>query len=338
MVLQENTPLAPLTTFGIGGKARYFAAVSSVYELQEACAEAVKRGVRVFVLGGGSNVLVSDGGFDGLVVKNEIKGMRETIDGDQVLIEAGAGESWDAFVAHCVDQRYWGVENLSYIPGTVGAAPVQNIGAYGVEVGSVIESVKTVDARTGKEERYANRECKFSYRDSVFKRSDSRHLVITSVVFRLSLKPTPNLAYKDLHDRFPGQIAPTIGQIRESVIAIRSAKFPDLSKTGTAGSFWKNPIIGKTLFGTLRTTYPLLPSFPVDDSSVKVPLAWILDNACNLKGYMRGKVGLYGKQPLVLVAEKGATQADVDALDEEVAVIVKQKTGIAIEREVQSIG
>jgi UDP-N-acetylmuramate dehydrogenase len=289
------------------------------------------------MLGGGSNIVLSDGGFDGLVVKNEMKGIRESREGDAALVDAQAGELWDDLVAHCVEKGYWGLENLSLIPGTVGASPVQNIGAYGVEAKDTIESVRVIDMRTGKEETFSNEECKFAYRTSVFKRLDGRHYAIVSVRFRLSLAPKPNLSYKDLKVRFAGREEPSLSDIRRAVIDIRTGKFPDLKEVGTAGSFWKNPIISESLFRSLRERYPLVPAFPTPDGSVKVPLAWLLDNACGLKGYVKGSVGLWKNQPLVLVAHAGATQAELDAFADEIAGVVMQKTGIAIEREVESI-
>ena len=379
MAILENISLALHTTFKIGGAARYFCAVSSVTELREAIAFASKQSVPFFVLGWGSNLLVGDAGFSGLVIKNEIKGTDfekqvrdekqgqvEIVENDVVYVTVGAGEGWDELVAKTVEKGLWGLENLSLIPGTVGASPVQNIGAYGVEVGDYIESVHvldTSDTEKSIEKTFSNSECHFGYRDSMFKRPESKKYIITTVTFRLSTKPDPKLLYKDLREYFAGKTAnsviaathPSQSAIRDAVIAIRTGKFPDLSVVGTAGSFWKNPIITRTHFEKLKTTWPNMPSFPVDSVGVnvdanpkadgdyvKVPLAYILDAVCGLKGFTKGdvrsSVGLFHKQPLVVVAEKGASASDVEHVAQFVASRVKEKTGISIEREVEYLG
>lgn len=339
MRIEENAPLGPLTTFRAGGKARYLCAASSVSDLREARAFAIERGLPVFVLGGGSNVLVSDAGYPGLVIRNEIRGMRGFDRGDAVVMEAGAGEPWDGFVEACVEKGLWGVENLSLIPGTVGAVPVQNVGAYGVEAKDVVASVKAFDMATGEEVEMSNADCLFAYRDSVFKRPESKRLVITAVSFLLSLSPRPNLSYKDLKDRFAVATAqPTAREVREAVISIRTGKFPDLSELGTAGSFWKNPVISSSEYEGLKGRYPDMPHYPAGEGRVKVPLAWVLDNVCGLKGHRKGRVRLFERQPLVLAAEFGATQAEIDSFAREVEERVMRDTGIRIDREVESIG
>jgi len=370
MKIQENIPLGPYTTFGIGGNARYFCVVTNEEEMVIALRYAREHGLELFVLGGGSNVVISDAGFPGFVVKNEIQIITETRRAGIVTIMVGAGESWDGFVFHCVSRGYWGIENLSAIPGTVGAAPVQNIGAYGVEVRNVIESVRAIDVRTGAAKVFLNAECLFSYRDSFFKTKEGKNFIITEVTFQLGTLPKPNLFYKDLRDYFKRservELAetsepdgassrnfsaekypcsanstlsdPSLKNIRDAVIKIRSGKFPDLSKIGTAGSFWKNPIIAKPHFEKLAEKYHGIPSFPAVGDKVKVPLAWILDNICDLKGYAEHRVGLFKNQPLVLVAEDGATADEIRRFAIKVASTVKKKTGIDIEPEVCFIG
>jgi UDP-N-acetylmuramate dehydrogenase len=339
METRERESLAPHTTFKIGGEARHLARVSSVEEAREAIAFAHGRALRIFVLGGGSNLLASDAGFDGLVIKNEIMGIEARVDGDDALVSVGAGEPWDGFVAYCVEKGLWGVENLSAIPGTVGAAPVQNIGAYGVEVKDLVVSVGTIDMRTGEARTFTNAECDFSYRESFFKTEEGRSFMIASVLFRLSAKPRPNLSYRDVNEYFikKGVATPTIGEIRAAVTEIRAGKFPSLDEVGTAGSFWKNPIIPAAEFARLKAAFPLVPSFPAPEGMAKVPLAWILDHACGLKGHKVGKVGLYKNQPLVLYAEKGATSGEVEAFATAIERAVREKTGIAIEREVKGL-
>jgi UDP-N-acetylmuramate dehydrogenase len=308
-----------------------------VAELGEAVAFAKARSLPFFVLGGGSNVLVGDGEFPGLVIHMCVAGIRETCEGDVVRLEVGAGESWETFVRICVERGYWGVENLSLIPGTVGASPVQNIGAYGGEVKDVIESVSVIDAVSGASLTLGADECAFAYRDSIFKKTQGKNFIITYVTFRLSKVPSPNLSYKDLAERFSANPNPTLAQIREAVISIRTSKFPDLSLLGTAGSFWKNPVISTSEFDALKAAYPLIPSYSAGKGMVKIPLAWILDVVCGLKGYAKGPVHLFKNQPLVLTAERTATATEVHAFADEIEAVVRSKTGIIIEREVNSL-
>lgn len=343
MEIVQSVPLGPRTTFGIGGDARYFCVAKSERDIIEAIKFAQEKGVPLFVLGGGSNVLVSDAGFAGLVVKMEIGGMNFAETDKGVWVDVGAGESWDVFVAAAVLRGYWGLENLSAIPGTVGAAPVQNIGAYGVEVRNVIESVQAIDSTTGAAKVFSNAECRFGYRESFFKTPEGARWIITSVRFRLSKEPQPNLSYKDLVERFVETPAPALADIRDAVIAIRAAKFPHLDEIGTAGSFWKNPTLSSDEFAALSARYPGLPSFPTPSDvaagpgRVKVSLAWILDKVCGLKGFALGKAALWKSQPLVLVAERGAKTADVKTLVQSVVGVVKEKTGITIDQEVRSL-
>lgn len=336
MKILEQVSLAEHTTFKIGGPARFFGTVTNMDELGEALVFAKEKSIPLFVIGGGSNILFPDHGFSGLILKMDIKGFTCKEDGNSVLVSVGAGEPWDETVLQTVIRGLWGLENLSLIPGTVGASPVQNIGAYGVEVKDCIESVTTIDALTGTEKIFSNKECCFGYRTSIFKRSAYKKYIITKVTFRLSIKPKPNLAYKDIERFFDEKkiTHPTQMDIRNAVIFIRTNKFPNLIEVGTAGSFWKNPIITKELYESLKKKFPLLPLFPVDKNNVKVPLAWILDNICGLKGFSQGSVGLFNKQPLVLTVQKNSRATDVDTFALYISQCVKEKTGISIEREV----
>lgn len=399
--LQENVPLRDLTTFRIGGIARYFVAVGDVAGLKEAVAFAKKKRIHVLVLGGGSNTLIANGKIDALVVKIEIKGIEweskilpflkggdqsgegfkssglrppplgkeESLNGGFVTVVVGAGESWDGFVAKTVKRGLWGFENLSGIPGTVGAAPIQNIGAYGAEVKDATSWVEVFDIKTGKVKKLTNKECQFGYRDSIFKKPEGKGFIITRVAFRLTRNSTPNLGYKDLENYFMprfspslegenkrggahptsilpskdgGKETPTLFAIRRAVLEIRSKKFPDLRKHGTAGSFFKNPIISQEKFNVLTEKYPALPGFELkvsgQKSMVKLSLAWILDNICGLKGFKKGGVGLFEKQPIVLVNSGGASAKEIQKFADEIIARVKEKTGIDIEPEVQSIG
>ncbi|MDP3661708.1 MAG: UDP-N-acetylmuramate dehydrogenase [bacterium] len=328
MELLKNVSIAEFTSFKIGGKADYFCRARSVDELKEALAFARRHSLPIFILGGGTNMLLSDDGFRGVVVKIELHGVKW---GEASVV--AAGENWDSFVAETVARGLWGLENLSGIPGTVGAAPVQNIGAYGVEIAEVLEWVEALDMRTGEIKQLSNADCAFAYRDSIFKKQEGKNFIITRVAFRLQKDGAPNLQYKDLAEYFSSGGAPTLQQIRRAVLEIRARKFPDLKTHGTAGSFFKNPIISKEKFEELKKRFPGLSGFPVP-SGVKVPLAWILDKICGLKGFEQDNTALWKDQPLVLVNKGGASASAVSALADNIAHIVKEKTGIEIEREV----
>jgi UDP-N-acetylmuramate dehydrogenase len=339
MRILENVSLSTYTTFRIGGPARYFVVVKSTNDIVEALKYAQDSSLKIFVLGGGSNILVSDSGFDGLVIKNEIEGievLRE--DEDTITVRVGAGNDWDQFVSSMVDKGYGGIENLSLIPGTVGASPVQNIGAYGTEVKDSIISVETIDIDSMEAKTFSNKGCEFSYRDSFFKRNGG--YIITHVVFNLSKKPSVNISYKDLTAFFGDRKSDTpvgIKEVRDAVIEIRKSKLPDVSVYGTAGSFFKNPVIDEKQYKVLKKKYPGLPSFPYGKDQVKVPLAWILDHVCGFKGVKRGNVGIYKNQALVII-NTGGNANDVISLAKDMISSVKEHTGIDIEPEVQYIG
>ncbi|MBX2866365.1 UDP-N-acetylmuramate dehydrogenase [Candidatus Kaiserbacteria bacterium] len=332
MNIQTQVSLAPYTTFGIGGNAEFFVEVRSVEELKEAVLWAKEKGISVTVLGGGSNVLVSDRGVTGLVICNKIEGITY----EDEMVHVGAGVVFDDLVLETVEKGLWGLENLSAIPGTVGAAPIQNIGAYGVEVSSVIESVHTSHLTDGSERVFSNKACAFGYRDSFFKTEEGRNYIVTGVTFHLKKEGDPHIEYKDLQNYFID--TPTQRQVRDAVIEIRSKKFPDWHKKGTGGSFFKNPIISKEQYEVLEKKYPELPGFPVGDR-VKVPLGWILDKVLHIKGVTneRGTVGTYEGQALVIVNHGGATAEEVDAFAQKIAEDVFGITDIRIEREVRSI-
>lgn len=333
--IKEKVNLAPYTTFGIGGPAEYFAVVESEDELMALVGE---RYQSITVLGGGSNVLIDDAGIKGLVIKNEIKGVTSVISGDQVLVTAGAGEDWDGLVALTVKEGWWGLENLSAIPGSVGATPIQNVGAYGVEIASLIKSVRVFDIAQGLFRDFTNEECVFGYRDSFFKTEAGRMMIVTKVTYSLSLVPAPKLHYKDLAARFALETdSNNISQtaIRDAVIEIRAGKFPDWKQIGTAGSFFKNPVIDKVQYESLVAQYPGLPGYPEKEGKIKVSLGWILDNICDVKGLREGNVGLYEKQALVLVNFGGATALQIKSFADKIRDEVFKKTQIEIEMEVR---
>ncbi|MFM2357832.1 MAG: hypothetical protein RJA61_569 [Candidatus Parcubacteria bacterium] len=337
MKIQRNIPLASLTTFRVGGEALFFTEVNSLDDLKEAVAFGLKEKIPLFVLGGGSNILVNDQGFAGLVVKIYIKGISYEQKGNDVFVTSKAGELWDDLVSFCVSKGFWGIENLSFIPGTVGAAPVQNIGAYGVELKDILEKVFVFDKKDSSFKYLSLLECDFAYRDSIFKK-ENRYIVV-EVILKLSLVPQPKLTYKDIQVFFEKhkEENPNIMRIREVVVEIRKNKLPDWHSLGTAGSFFKNPIINRDHHLRLLEKYPTLPAFEVDALHVKIPLAWILDKVCGLKGFREGYVGLYEHQPLALVNFGGATSTDIENFAEKISKIVKEKTNIEIEWEVQKI-
>lgn len=343
MDIKENTPLGPYTTFKIGGPARFFCVASSEADVVEAAAFASELSVPLFVLGGGSNLLVSDDGFAGLVMKMEIAGIEDASVGPDgsVSVSAGAGVVWDDFVAHTVERGWQGLENLSAIPGTVGAAPVQNVGAYGVEASQAVSSVRAFDVHAGAFVELSNAECRFAYRDSVFKHQKGRY-IITRVTFALRAGGPVDISYKDLRDRLAPDIEaasanrPSVAAVRQAVIEIRAAKLPDWKKWGTAGSFFKNPVIAADHFKKLSLEYPGLPGFSEPDGRMKVPLGYVLDKICGARGLCIGDVCTYEKQALVVMARKaGARASDVVAFTRELMRQVKEKTGIDIEAEVE---
>ncbi|MES3031022.1 MAG: UDP-N-acetylmuramate dehydrogenase [Patescibacteria group bacterium] len=338
MTIKENISLKDFTTFKIGGNARFFCKASSEDELLEAIGFSKKHKVPFFILGGGSNILVPDAGFPGLVIKMELKGVvyEEGEKTTKAIVQAG--ENWDGFVADTVSRGLYGLENLSSIPGTVGAAPVQNIGAYGTEVKNTVESVYALDLKKDEFVTLSNAECRFDYRDSLFKKEKGRY-VILSVTFVLSREKSLNHSYKDLTEYFGRKhiSKPTLAQVRDAVVEIRKGKFPDLTHVGTAGSFFKNPVVSVKKAEELVSKYPEIITYSVNSKFTKIPLAWILDHVCGFKGKQKGSVGVYKNQALVLVNHGGAKAVDVIALAQEMLESVYEKTGIEIEPEVEYV-
>ncbi len=333
LTVQEKVRLSNWVSFKTGGEARYFIEVTTVKALQEAVAFSREKQLPFYVLGGGTNLLVSDAGYEGVIIKMNILGRTYVASTTKVTLEAGAGESFDAIVKETTQKSLWGLENLSYIPGTVGATPVQNVGAYGVEVADLISHVTVYNVEEKKITIYSNSECLFSYRHSVFK--ENKNIIIVSVTFVLSLLATPKLSYADLASLPIRKQTPH--DIRNAIITIRQAKFPDWNVVGTAGSFFKNPFITSEHANTLLTKYPDIPTYISNTTMVKVSLGYILDKVCGLKGYSIGPVGLYEKQALVLVATSAATTKDIHNFKEIIVKKVFEKTFIHIEQEVTEI-
>lgn len=334
--VERNVLLAQHTTLHVGGVADYFVVVKTEEELVEALQFAQQVAVSSLILGGGSNVLISDAGYRGLVIQNKIDGTIIEAKVDNVRVSVGAGVVLDELVADTVSKGYWGLENLSAIPGTVGATPIQNVGAYGVEVSSLITTVTAIHCETFTVKVFTNAECQFDYRDSFFKSPEGRQWVVMNVTFTLSKKPNAKLTYGALTALSEeANITPAL--VRAEVVRIRSTKFPDWNVVGTAGSFFKNPIVTKAKFESLQTEYPDIVGYEVAEESVKVSLGWVLDNVCHLRGYCENGLCLYEKQALVLVNMSAADAAAVDAFAQKIAAIVKEKTDIEIEREVRMV-
>ncbi|MCD5381974.1 MAG: UDP-N-acetylmuramate dehydrogenase [Candidatus Pacebacteria bacterium] len=335
--IQKDIPLAPYTTFGIGGVADFFVSVDSFDAVREACQWAQANNQPIQILGHGSNVLISDEGVRGLVIHMAVHGVTYTDTPAGVLVTAGAGVVFDDLVADTVARGLWGLENLSAIPSSVGAAPVQNIGAYGAEVATMITEVAIYDYATNETRRLSGHECAFGYRDSIFKKEVAASWVVTQVTFLLHTEGGPNIAYKDLAHHFDGNDMPTCAHVRDAVIAIRSQKFPDWSTEGNAGSFFKNPVIPRVQYAELIERYPDMPGFPTDDGHIKTSTAWILDHILHSKGVQEGSVRLYERQPLVLVNCGGATATEVAGFAQSIADRVQECCGIALEWEVTQI-
>jgi UDP-N-acetylmuramate dehydrogenase len=338
MQIENNVLLAPYTTFGIGGMARYFVRVTSIDEIKQSLDFARDQHQPVLILGGGSNMLVPDTGWDGLVIKIELRGLEfedDEHDASKKILIAQAGEPWERVVEQAVKHSLWGLENLSGIPGTVGGAVVQNIGAYGAALSQTLLWVEALDTRDNTIQKITNTECRFAYRDSIFKHSP--HLIVLKAACKLSREPKPDVSYKDLAARF-GSSSPDIAAIRAAVLDIRKGKFPDLAVEGTAGSFFKNPIVPVAEAEALKARYPDMPLFDMPETEgTKVPLAWLLDKVLNLKGASVGGARLYEKQPLVIVAKKNTPANDVHLLAQKIKKEMQEKLNIKIEEEVKII-
>jgi UDP-N-acetylmuramate dehydrogenase len=311
----EDQPLAPLTTFEVGGAARFFADVRSEEELIGSVGFARRRGLALFVLGGGSNVLFGDSGFDGLVIRIGIRGVEFA----GAVAIAAAGEDWDGFCATCVARGLAGVECLSGIPGTVGGTPVQNVGAYGQEVSETIETVRAYDLESERFVDLRNRDCGFGYRKSIFNTVARGRYVVTAVTFRLEPGGAPKIVYKDLRICF-GDSEPTLAEVRAAVRRIRGEKGMLVRQGGpdsrSAGSFFKNPVVAIAHFELLRKRFEDLPGFPSDDGSVKIPAAWLIERAGFEKGYRRGRAGLSTRHTLALTNRGNAIAAEIRELED----------------------
>jgi len=291
------------------------------------------------VLGSGSNILFTSN-FKGTILYPEISGIKiedKDLNKGEVIVSAGAGINWDDFVAWTVDNGFGGLENLSLIPGKVGATPVQNIGAYGVEVKDQIVSVRTLIVNDGSIRVFENNECEFGYRNSIFKRREKGRYLVTRVYYRLAINPQMNLIYDSLKEEVNKIGTETLQNTRQAVINIRRNKLPDPEIIGNAGSFFKNPVVNKSVAGSLKNRYPDLPVYPDQEGYIKLASGWLIDR-CGWKGKRRGDAGVHEKQALVLVNYGKATGKEILDLSEEIKESVRDKFGIDLEREVEVVG
>jgi UDP-N-acetylmuramate dehydrogenase len=329
----ENYPLKDLNTFGIAVHSRYFVSVSSISELKELLASDIVKNHPLLTMGGGSNILFTDD-FPGLIILNNIKGIEIIKESnDEVLVSSGGGEVWQDLVMFSLGKNLGGIENLSLIPGSVGAAPIQNIGAYGVELKEVMASLTAIELATGEERTFSNADCDFGYRNSVFKKELKDKYIITTVTLKLANNPQLNTSYGAINSllKEKGIEEPTVRDVSKAVIEIRRSKLPDPAELGNAGSFFKNPVVDKIDYEGLKLTFPDIPGY-VNQDQVKIPAAWLIEQ-CGWKGKRLGNIGVHDRQPLVLVNHGGGNGEEIKDLSIEIRESVIAKFGIELEVE-----
>jgi UDP-N-acetylmuramate dehydrogenase len=330
--MEYNIDLKDFTTFGVSANAKKFTTFSTEEEARNLTKN---NNEALLILGGGSNILLTQD-FNGLVLKNEIKGISIIEKNNvSVVLKVGAGEEWHNFVLHTIENGYFGIENMSLIPGSVGASPMQNIGAYGVEIKDVFEKLEALEIETGEIHEFTKEACAFGYRESVFKHALKGKYIITHVYFRLSLVEKISTKYGAIEQELlkNGISNPTSKDVSNAVIAIRSSKLPNPKDLGNAGSFFKNPVVPIKLYNKIRETFSDAPAYPIDENSVKVPAGWLIESA-GWKGKKIGACGVHVNQALVLVNYGGATGNDILNLSTEIIENIYQKFGIVLEREV----
>ncbi|NTW31480.1 MAG: UDP-N-acetylmuramate dehydrogenase [Bacteroidetes bacterium] len=338
MIIVENFSLKPFNTFGIEAEARYFAEMQSVSDIQIFLNTQYHKRKPKLILGGGSNILFTKD-FEGAVIKINTKGIlkiKETT--DNVFLNVQAGEIWDDFVNYCLENNYGGLENLSLIPGNVGSCPIQNIGAYGVEVKDYIESVELLDMQTLQMSELNNKECRFGYRDSIFKQELKGKVIILSVTFKLTKNHTLHLEYGAILEELKkNEIKiPTIQTVAQAVCNIRRCKLPDPKEIGNAGSTFKNPSVNENIFTKLKSKFPNISSYSQPDGTFKLPAGWLIEQ-CEFKGYREGDAGVHKNQALVLVNYDNATGEDILNLANKIQKSVAVKFGINLELEVNVV-
>ncbi len=336
--IQQNVSLKNFNTFGIEVFARYFVEINHEDELVELFMDPQWFQTERLILGGGSNMLFKTD-FDGLVIRVNIRGIEHRISKNEVFVAAGGGEVWNDLVNFCVAREYAGLENLSLIPGSVGASPIQNIGAYGVELKDVFYSCNAFEIATGAIKTFSKHDCRFGYRDSIFKTELKGQYIITSVKFRLSLVPDVKLHYGAIQDELAKRniTSPTIKDVSQVVSHIRVSKLPDPSTIGNAGSFFKNPVISTEEFNKVHTAFPEVVHYPAGDGFTKLAAGWLIEQ-CGWKGKVVGHTGTWKNQALVLVNHGGATGQEVYSLSSQIIDSVYTKFGVMLEREVNIIG
>jgi len=348
--LLENIPLAPLTTIKIGGPARYFVEAKTIDEVQEAVAFVRSRALPLFVLGGGSNLIVADSGWPGLVLKVSLQGIDQQAahdDDGNVLFDAGAGESWDRFVSHAVMAHCAGVECLSGIPGSVGGTPVQNVGAYGQEVSETIAAVQVLDLQDGQVRELCREACEFSYRASIFNTTERGRFIVLRVTYALTPDGKPHISYADLKRHFEGrETSPNLAETREAVRHIRALKgmliVPGEPDCQSAGSFFKNPVLSEEQHEDLKKRAAArsltVPSYPALETRKKVSAAWLVEHSGFAKGFGSERVGISTRHALAIVNRGGATAADVVTLRDQIQQRVQEIWGIRLEPEPVMVG
>lgn len=338
MKIYENYSLQERHTFHLPVKTRYYIEYDTVNELCAFIKEnSLFREYSCYHIGGGSNLLFLQD-YRGIILHSAIRFI-ECVgeDEDTVLLRVGSGVVWDDFVKYCVENNWGGVENLSLIPGEVGASAVQNIGAYGVEVKDVIEKVETIDMQNGESRTFTNAECAYAYRDSIFKKELRGRYIVSAVQYRLQKNAGYHLDYGNLREAVERYTHPTLADVRKVVIEIRQSKLPDPDVIGNAGSFFKNPVVSIEHYKSLKERFPDMPHYPVDESNVKLPAGWLIDRA-GWRGKVHGGAGVYEKQSLVLVNRGEATIGDITELAEKICHSIKEKYDIDLYPEVIYIG
>ena len=333
MNIQHNISLKPFNSFGIDLPAKYFATFSSINELNELVQHFSNE--RLLLLGGGSNILFTKP-FDGAVIKNNLKGIElVNEDADHFYVRAQAGENWHEFVQYCIAHKYAGIENLSLIPGNVGASPMQNIGAYGVEIKDIFYELEAYHLKDHTLSTFRLQDCAFGYRESVFKKQFANQFAILNVTYRLNKRPVYNTSYGAIEQELAKLEVKDISikAISDAVISIRSSKLPDPKTIGNAGSFFKNPVIPLSLYEQLKKDFDSIPGYPVQDGFIKTAAGWLIEQ-CGWKGYRHGDSGCYPKQALVLVNYGNANGQEIFDLSELIIQSVAEKFGIKLEREV----
>lgn len=338
MIIFQNESLKNYNTFGIDAMAKYFVAVNSTHQIKELMEMEEYKSNSHLILGGGSNLLLTRD-VDALVIKNNLQGIElisET--GDHVLVKCYAGEVWHEFVLWCIKHNYGGLENLSLIPGCAGASPMQNIGAYGVEIKDSFYELEAIHTKTGELKKFNKSDCEFGYRESVFKRQFKGEFIITSVTFQLSKKPTFHIEYGAIKQELDNMNISelSIKAISQAVINIRSSKLPNPVEIGNAGSFFKNPEVSASVFSNLKNDFPNLVAYPLENGNYKLAAGWLIEQS-GLKGYRVGDAGVHKLQALVLVNYGTATGKEIYDLSTHVLQTVKAKFGVELEREVNVI-